>query len=290
MVSPYYQVIKGNFVILGKKPDGDSVRFLADEPGLYENLQRSYRINPSRDRTVQIRLEGLDTPEVHYGKDAQPQGEEARDRLLKLLGFRDVAYSGDTVSSAKPDTVAGAILSQAVEANGRPISYLVSADEAKSLSNGEWVRVTKNYLQKTLNFQVLQEGVAYYTVYTSMPLSHREFLQKVTTEARQENRGVWKEDRTREFVLESQEDLSPPDGQLILPKLFRRCTDYLKAVDRGFRGNLKDWLLANESNSRSENDRVLLGNVELKLSDLIRQNNNRVVFQPDILDLTFIEK
>lgn len=291
MVSPYYQVIKGNFAIIGKKPDGDSIRFLAEEPNLYANLYRSYRINPSRDGSVQIRLEGIDTPELHYGKDAQPFGEDSRDRLLKLLGFRDFVVSGDTITSAKPDEISGAILATGVETNGRPISYIVSAEEAKTLENGEWVKVTQVFLQKTLNYQMLQEGMAYYTVYTSMPLSHRDFLQKIAKEAQQENRGVWKIDRTREFVLESQADLSPPDGKLILPKLFRRCTDYLKAVSGGFRGNLKDWLLSNNlATSRPENDRVLLGDVELKLSDLIRQNNNRIFFQANILDLTFLEK
>jgi endonuclease YncB( thermonuclease family) len=291
MVSPYYQVIKGNFIIIDKKPDGDSIRFLAEEPNLYSNLYRSYRLNPSNDGTVQIRLEGIDTPELHYGKDAQPFGEDSRDRLLKLLGFRDFAVSGDTITSAKPEVIPGAILTTGVETNGRPISYIVSAEEAKTLENGEWVKVTKVFLQKTLNYQMMQEGMAYYTVYTSMPLSHREFMQKAAKEAQQENRGLWKIDRTREFVLNTQEDLSPPDGQLILPKLFRRCTDYLKAVSGGFRGNLKDWLLSNNiGSSRPENDRVLLGDVELKLSDLIRQNNNRIFFQANIFDLTFLEK
>lgn len=291
MVSPYYQVIKGNFIIIDKKPDGDSIRFLAEEPDLYSNLSRSYRLNPSNDGTVQIRLEGIDTPELHYGKDAQPFGEDSRDRLLKLLGFRDFAVSGNTITSAKPEMIPGAILTTGVETNGRPISYIVTAEEAKTLENGEWVKVTKVFLQKTLNYQMIQEGMAYYTVYTSMPLSHRAFLQKAAKDALQENRGLWKIDRTREFVLNSQEDLSPPDGQLILPKLFRRCTDYLKAVSGGFRGNLKDWLLANNiGSSRPENDRVLLGDVELKLSDLIRQNNNRIFFQANIFDLTFLEK
>jgi len=290
MASPYYQVIKGNFVIIGKKPDGDSIRFLADDLDLYENLQRAYRINPSRDDTVQLRLEGIDTPELHYGKNAQPFGEEARDRTLKLVGFKNVTFSGDTVDSATPKTIPGAILTAAAEANGRPIAYLLPAEEAKTLENGEWVKVTKVYLQRTLNYQLIQEGMAYYTVYTSTPLSHRESFQKAAREARQDKRGLWKEDRTREFVLDSQADLSPPEGQLILPKLFRRCTDYLKAVESGFRGNLQEWLVANENNSRSENDRVIVGNIELKLSDLIRQNNNRIVFQADILDLTFLEK
>jgi endonuclease YncB( thermonuclease family) len=290
MTSPYYQVIKGNFAIVGKQPDGDTLNFIAEREELYENLQRSYRVNFKSDRSVRVRLESIDTPELSYGGNAQPFAEEARDRILKLIGFRDFAFAEKTISSAKPDRVSGAILSQLVDPNGRPIVYILSGEETKNLEDGEWVRITKNYLQKTINFQMLQEGMAYYTVYTSTPLAHRQLLQKIATEARKEKKGLWKEDRTREFLLTSQGDLNAPDGQLILPKLFRRCTDYLKAVDRGFGGNLREWLQENENNSRSENDRVLLCGVELKLSDLIRQANSRIVFQPDPLNVAFLEK
>jgi len=76
-----------------------------------------------------------------------------------------------------------------------------------------------------------------------------------------------------------------------LPKLFRRCTDYLKAVDRGFEGNLSDWLIAHTEGSRLENDQLLLpGNVEVRLSDVMQQRNNQIIFQPDVLDIVFIEK
>jgi endonuclease YncB( thermonuclease family) len=211
MTPPYYQVIKGNFAIVGKQPDGDTVNFVAEREELYENLQRSYRVNIQSDRSVRVRLESIDTPELAYGGNAQPFAEEARDRLLKLLGFRDFAFTEKTISSAKPDRLSGAILSQLVDPNGRPIVYLLSSEEAKNLEDGEWVRITKNYLQKTINYQMLQEGMAYYTVYTSTPLAHRQFLQKVVTEARQEKRGLWKEDRTRQFVLTSQEDLNAPN-------------------------------------------------------------------------------
>jgi endonuclease YncB( thermonuclease family) len=290
MTSPYYQVIKGNFEIVGKQPDGDTLNFVAEREELYDNLQRSYRVNFQSDRSVKVRLESIDTPELNYGGNAQSFAEEARDRMLKLLGFKSFAFAEKSISSAKPDRLSGAILSQLVDPNGRPIVYLVSSEEAKNLEDGEWIRIPKNYLQKTVNFQMLQEGMAYYTVYTSTPLAHRQLLQKVVTEARQEKRGLWKEDRTRGFILTNQDDLNAPNGQLILPKLFRRCTDYLKAVDRGYAGNLTEWLLENERNSRCENDRVLLCGVELKLSDLIRQANSRIVFQPDLLDVTFLEK
>jgi hypothetical protein len=98
-------------------------------------------------------------------------------------------------------------------------------------------------------------------------------------------------DLTAEFTLEDQASIGP-EGQLVLPKLFRRATDYLKAVGGGFRGNLADWLIAvSTSPSRDENDRVIVcGGIELHLSDLLVQANQKVRFQADLLDIVFMER
>lgn len=289
MASPFYRVIKGNFVIVGKEPDGDSVRFIAENPDFYEDLHRNYRIKLSHDGSVQLRFEGVDAPEVHYGKAAQPLGTQVRDQLLDWMSFRNIQFAGNRVQSADPDTVSGAILSQAADANGRPVSYVL-LEQANQLGDKDWIRVDTALLKKTLNFQLISEGLAYYTVYTSTPSSHRRLLRKAASAAREENLGVWKEDATSEFVLENSNSIGS-SGQLILPKLFRRCTDYLKAVNDGFRGNLKDWIIAISEGSRSENDRVLIGDsIEVQLSDLIEQRNSRVIFKGDLLSLTFMEK
>lgn len=81
---PFYEVIKGSFVIKNYEPDGDSVRFIADNLDLYQNLHGSYRIKPSRkDGSVQLRFEAVDAPEIHYGSVAQQFGDKARDKLLE---------------------------------------------------------------------------------------------------------------------------------------------------------------------------------------------------------------
>jgi endonuclease YncB( thermonuclease family) len=79
MTAPYYLLIPGSFVIVGYEPDGDSIRFIADDPSDYQFLHRHYRIKPSpRDGSVQLRLEGVDATELHYGSAAQPLGAQAR--------------------------------------------------------------------------------------------------------------------------------------------------------------------------------------------------------------------
>ena len=97
---------------------------------------------------------------------------------------------------------------------------------------------------------------------------------------------------TELFELTSQGSISPPDGVLILPKLFRRCTDYLKARAEGFSGTLPDWLVSvSASGSRPEDDRVLIGGrTEVPLSQIVKQLNDRISFTADLLDVVFVEK
>ena len=294
MSSPYYKVIKGSFVPKNYEPDGDSVRFIADNPKLYKNLHSSYRIKPSkRDKSVQLRFEAVDAPELHYGTAAQPFGDKARDQLLAWMGFANIQYypgNPDRVQSCDPDTVRGAILSKEAEANGRPVSYILLENNANSLEDGDWVKVDDVLLESTINYHLLDDGMAYYTVYTSTPFDHRETLSKIAAQARNAKKGIWALDMTSEFVLEDQESIGP-NGELILPKLFRRCTDYLKDVAKGFQGNLSDWLIWVSKGSRNENDMVVINkSFEVKLSELIDQRNNKIAFKPDLLDIMFVEK
>ncbi|MBE9019141.1 thermonuclease family protein [Chroococcidiopsidales cyanobacterium LEGE 13417] len=292
MASPFYLTIKGKFVIADKEPDGDSVRFIADDSDLYQELQRNYRIKPSRDRSVQLRFEGIDAPEVHYGRYAQPLGDETRDFLLKKMGFAKIEFQGDRVQSADPDTISGVILTQAADVNGRPISYALIGKNAAKLENGDWTQVEPELLRQTLNFLMMAEGRAYYTVYTSTPRSHRQILREAALAAREKDLGVWAADSTSIFRLVDFDSITPPNGQLILPKLFRRCTDYLKAVADGYSGNLADWLEGvSLQRSRNENDAVIIRDrTQVSLSSLIEQYNSQIAFQEDLLDITFVEK
>jgi hypothetical protein len=167
---------------------------------------------------------------------------------------------------------------------------LVGDDDALP-PDGTWVLVDDAMLDRTLNARLLREGLAYLTLYTSTPKRHRRHLRSIATAARTARRGVWEVDDTIGWLLTEQDDIGPK-GQLILPKLFRRCTDYLADVERGFDGNLVDWLLdVSASPSRDENDRVVVGGrLEVHLSSLLMQRNNRIAFQPDVLDVVFVEK
>jgi hypothetical protein len=156
-------------------------------------------------------------------------------------------------------------------------------------ADGAWVNVDQALLERTPNVRLLSEGQAYYTVYTSAPVSHRSHLRSVADKARTSGVGVWGETPQPTGCW----PIRPPSG----PTASSSCPSFpavhglLQAVDKGFIGNLGDWLLASSATpTRDENDRVLLRDTtEVHLSDL-QQRNQHIAFQADLLDLTLVEK
>jgi endonuclease YncB( thermonuclease family) len=292
MSVPYLRALKGDLVVIGKSPDGDSIRFVPDRPELLKELHRGDRVRVTRsDGSVQLRLEGIDAPETHYGGDAQPRGTDARQWLLEEAGFADVVFDqAAIVQAATPAGRPAVVLSKGVDPNGRPIAYLL-VDDGADLRDGAWTHVDSALLDRTLNARSLAAGLSYLTLYTSTPASHRERLRRIASDAREAGKGVWAADETELFRLVSQASISPPNGVLILPKLFRRCTDYLKARADGFAGTLPDWLVAvSATGSRPEDDSVLVGRTEVRLSQIVKQLNDRISFTADLLDVVFVEK
>lgn len=291
MSVPFLLAIHGELVVKGKRPDGDSMRFIPTDPAQLDRLERADRIDLSRDGSVQLRFEAIDAPETHYGTLAQPLGREARDRLVKLAGFTHVDYSDDgTVTSCTPERIRATILSKRAEVNGRPVAYVLPGTD-RAAPDATWVHVEDDLLRRTLNASLLEDGTVYLTLYTSTPADHARTFRALASAARAAGRGVWARDRTRDFQLIDQASIGP-DGQLILPKLFRRCSDYLKARANGYQRNLDDWLVdVSATGRRPEDDRLLIsGDTEVTLSAVLRQHNNRIRFPVDLLDIVFIEK
>ncbi|MFN3267282.1 MAG: hypothetical protein ACK41E_10655, partial [Deinococcales bacterium] len=112
----------------------------------------------------------------------------------------------------------------------------------------------------------------------------RAFLREVALQARAKKRGVWAQDVSNQFKLRSQKDIDV-NGQLILPKLFRRASSYFEA---GFRGNIKEWLVWTQQ-KQSQNDWVQLNGTKKRLSDLLEVRGSTVRFLGDILDVVFVD-
>jgi len=288
-------VLRGRLVIVGKEPDGDSVRFVPDTPDLLRRLAGADRIRPSHDGSVQLRFDAIDAPELHYGAAAQPLGAEARDDLLARIGFTRVTYAGDNptlVTAADPaDGIRGAILSAMAEANGRPVSWVLAGDDGTLPADGAVLTADSALLDRTLNAELLADGIAYYTAYTSTLDAQRAQMRELARTAREKGYGVWAQDATAAFDLTGPASIGP-GGRLVLPKLFRRCTDYLAAVAGGFSGGLPDWIRTVSADPHhDENDAVVLADgTRTHLADLLAQDGDRVTCTADPLEITFVEK
>jgi endonuclease YncB( thermonuclease family) len=280
-----YLVIKGSFVIVDKSPDGDSVRFRADNPELFKKLKRGYRTEVSQDGTVQLRFEGIDAPELHYIGHEQPLGLEARDFLLAQLGFEVYTSTlNNTITQSTPSEIPGGILAQSAEVYGRPVSYVFLESDLASYPDGERIPLDTTLLAKSLNINILQAGFAYYTVYSSQGQTQRIFMQTVAKQAKDANLGIWAKDKTSEFTLSDFEDIT--HHQLVLPKLFRRGIAYLREKEKGYSGSLQDWLVANPDSD----DEIMLGTRKTRLSSVLDVEGNRVRVLFDPLEAVFIEK
>ncbi len=271
--------LRGELVVVGKSPDGDSIRFRPETPDLVRTLDNGGRARASSDGTFQLRLDGIDAPETHYNGHAQPLAVPARGALLTWCGFSDVRWAGNEVSASTPAAIPAAILAKLVDVNGRPVVFLLRDDLPP---DGEQAEVE---LDGTANAVLLRTGDAYGTLYSSTAPELRDELRAMAREARTGGSGVWPEDASGGFVLASQDSIGP-DGSLVLPKLFRRCTDYLRS--RNARETLPEWM---ERMGDQQDDLVsVAGAAPVRFRTLISQAGDRISLDADPLDLVFSEK
>jgi hypothetical protein len=172
----FFRAIKGHFVLEKFKPDGDSLRFVPQEPERFRGLYREH-MSLATDGGYQLRLEGIDAPETHYGAARQPQGDEARDHLLELLGITGVTREEQLITGCKPPRLPGTILTASFDPHGRPISYALLEADATELRDGQELKVEAELLSRTLNARMLQDGFAYPLLYTSTPVVHQDYLR-----------------------------------------------------------------------------------------------------------------
>jgi len=283
--------IAGKIVVTGYAPDGDSLRFIAHDAASFARLRRSDAIVLGIDRSVQLRLEGIDAPELHYEGAAQPLAIAARDALLGWLGFTRAGYSPASVGGAtcvvsEPGAIDVAILAAAADLRGRPIAYLLRGGDARHVpATLRADAFDRALLKETANHAQLSNGAAYLLAYTSMPASHRALFRAVARRARDDRRGVWADDSTvRGFSLRTLASIGV-HGALVFPKLFRRCVDYLRDRAQGFRGNLTDWLRARCHDcvdSRAAR--------ALPLHALVEQRGTQIRLHADTLNVAFVER
>ena len=223
---PFF-VIKGTFHIEGYSPDGDSVRFRADNKEHWAKLSGPSTELNAKDH-AQLRFEAIDTLETHYQDTHQPLelAIGALEHLLEGLGITDVEWNetGKRVTAAN-DGREGHILSRAAEENGRPVAFVYAG--TSPAEDGSEIFLDVARMRQSLNHRALEDGVAYPTYYEGLFHDLREGLTEAVGRARQAKRGVWAEDRTNAgFEVDGLRSIT--DEHVILPKLFRRLVEYLE--------------------------------------------------------------
>ena len=224
-----FRVIKGTFHVTGYSPDGDSIRFKADDDGQWANVSGSVELNPKGH--AQLRIEAIDTLETHYYKNNkyhhQPRllADAATDQLLQLLGIKNAVWTADRskVVSAE-DGTKGWIVARMAEKYGRPVSFVFAGSD--EFTDGQEVYLDRELAARSVNYQLLADGFAYPTFYDGMFYDLRELFAEAAAQARKAQTGVWSKDTTNAyFHVGSLADIT--EHHVILPKLFRRMIDYI---------------------------------------------------------------
>lgn len=221
---PQFKIIKGAFHVKGYQPDGDSIRFEAEDPSRWDAFQWE-SVSKKKAAKKQLRIEAIDALETHYEGYSQPRpfALAALERLLKLLGIENIQYSLNvTVIVKADDAQPGFIAVSGLDRYDRPISILFPA--SAKLTDGSLLTADRLPLEKSVNYILAREGLVYPTFYTSTDKIVAEKIRKAVRLARREARGLWAIDRTSDLVLWDtrtiQEDVT------ILPKLFRRLVEF----------------------------------------------------------------
>ncbi|MBS0498321.1 MAG: hypothetical protein HRU77_09120 [Gammaproteobacteria bacterium] len=289
----YYKLIKGQLAVMHRQsPDGDSMRFIADDMSLFADLPRySEPSEASGTESYQLRFQAIDTPELHYGGAAQPHGRASRNGLLKWLGENPKEWNWDIAPAGFHWTKRAEILTDGFEAHGRPIAFVLLDS---GLEDGAETKLTTALLKNTYNYHAVESGLAYLGFYSGgLALETKTSLIAAYKKAKTARRGIWKLDKTRQFSVTTLDDLGPEQGALIYPKIFRRCVDALKWAGGSFEPgmDLDDFL----AHKPGEDDKFIVhtaqeGRIKSRLSDTLEQVNNQIKIQVDLNTVEFVSK
>ncbi|WP_029030593.1 hypothetical protein [Salinarimonas rosea] len=227
-----FTLIKGSFLPSFGDPDGESVRFVPDDPGPLFRLTRQGR-GPKVNRengSIQLRYEAIDTLEKAA---VQPFANDALEANLALIG------SGPDRRSAP-----GHILANRLDPNGRPIAFVFAGDASEPDGSSVWLDVTGRRgvggrrdtggLTESVNFEMLADGQAYPMFYDTLYLDLRDALVEVSKAAKAAAAGharetyLFKHDATMSGARWTGDasTLAP-----IFPKLWRRIEKAVRDPD-----------------------------------------------------------
>lgn len=197
-----FVLIQGTFEPTSGIPDGDSVRFQAEDDTLFDKLEGRIKFKGGQ---VQLRYEGIDALEKAAIK---PFSSDATERNIELLG-------------GNRDNIPGYILSSHADGNGRPVCFVFTGNPPDWDNTGRGNGLQADLLRQSLNYQLLKEGHVYPMFYETLYKELRDEMVAATKEAREKKLGIWSADRSMSGL---QVDIPPNLSKLppIFPKLWRR--------------------------------------------------------------------
>lgn len=248
-----FTLVKGHFIPAAGVPDGDSVRFRADDPIFWLKV-RGRRVNINfENRTVQTRFEAIDAIEKHA---IEPLSTEAKNSMLSLINY-------DQNTNPEPE---GYILSRMTDTHGRPICFAFNG--SIDTNDGSDVFLDKPMVRNSINYKQMEAGFAYPLYYNTLFRDLREAFDEALGSAKSSSHGYWPTDTTMTGVTvdnyQSLSTISP-----IWPKLWRRLEEYLRTHD-----NLDDFIVWLEE--KRERVDILPIMEERGLEDVVKVEGNHV--------------
>lgn len=240
-----YRVIKGELVIQGKSPDGDTVGFRLDEEhrdewvwsgtrsGRFPQLNKGFVTN--------IRLEAIDALELHFVvPDVWPQvtshqdldlAKKARNELLTLCGFDVSLLKEDEehrITDPAGQSISAVVAYRDIDPNGRMIGFVFKESDAPTLSTADKpeVYVKPEAFLRSVNAKLLRSGWVFPTFYGTLDHEVRDLLIEHLQQPRMDQSGVWA-DYKATVVLPRKPTLSQVESLILMPKVYRRLITHI---------------------------------------------------------------
>jgi hypothetical protein len=192
-----FYCISGEIVVTGYAPDGEALRFVADDLRALARLVHGERVRVDVDGSVLLRVAGVEA-------SASGGRRLARDGLLRWLGFTRLAYTteGRHCVVSEPASVPVIVLAAAADARGRPLAYVFRKRHVQiEVAKLDAEAIDETLLARSANWFQLRRGAACFRKHASMPAAHRAVLRSAVDLARNDRRGLWAEPAPRALAI-----------------------------------------------------------------------------------------
>ncbi|MFF7454650.1 thermonuclease family protein [Kitasatospora sp. NPDC008115] len=227
-------LVHGTYDIVKTEPDGDTIAFIPTDPNVWDRLRACPVDHKPETGRAKLRLESVDALETHYEASGprthQPLAlaHQARNELLKFLGFTDVEFDHEEVKRATPANPPGWILTRGADSFGRCVALVGTGMPPGA--DGTQIPVDVPLLRTTANHRLIADGLAYPTFYKGFFDDLREELRAVARQARADRKGVWEYDVTTSPAGAYVPDKRSLTKVVMVPKLFRRLVEHYNRV------------------------------------------------------------